>query len=31
MIQNWMIVLPICLVLMFVILLGIRFAQQKKA
>ena len=31
MIQNWMIVLPICLVLMFAILLGIRTAQQKKA
>jgi len=30
-IQNWMIVLPICLVLMFVILFGIRSAQQKKA
>ena len=30
-IQNWMIVLPICLVLMFAILLGIRTAQQKKA
>ena len=31
MIQNWMIVLPICLALMFAILLGIRTAQQKKA
>ena len=29
-IQNWMIVLPICLVLMFAILFGIRSAQQKK-
>ena len=31
MIQNWIIVLPICLVLMFAILVGIRTAQQKKA
>ena len=30
-IQNWMIVLPICLVLLFAILVGIRTAQQKKA
>jgi len=30
-IQNWMIVLPICLVLMFGILYGIRTAQTKKA
>jgi len=30
-IQNWIIVLPICLVLMFAILFGIRAAQQKKA
>ena len=31
MIQSWVIVLPICLVLMFAILVGIRTAQQKKA
>ena len=31
MIQSWMIVQPICLVLMFVILVGIRTAQMKKA
>ena len=30
-IQNWMIVLPICLVLLFAILVGIRTAQNKKA
>ena len=30
-IQNWMIVLPVCLVLMFAILVGIRSAQNKKA
>ena len=30
-IQNWVIVLPICLLLMFGILLGIRTAQTKKA
>ncbi|MBO5129076.1 MAG: Na+/H+ antiporter NhaC family protein [Oscillospiraceae bacterium] len=30
-VQNWMIVLPVCLVLMFVVLLAIRSAQKKKA
>ena len=30
-IQNWMIVLPICLALLFVILVGIRTSQNKKA